>query len=258
MDITRMKSLLRVLDGVDISEVGILVSEDGKENKIRGITQDKSMLVYDSVDAFMDTTMGIINVKNLNNRLALFDEEKMGVEVSTKSGKNGEYVTEVRIKEGRRRSRVITTDPTQMAIPTQYPETEVVFTASVDKEYVAYLNKIRQSITATSAVKEMTVKLELNENSDGILKLTIDGDYDDFQDEVNGDVVEEYKGESFSAQWKTHSFMKALRLAATVNEEDSIDFQVTDIGILQVGIGGFTVSIAPVNVSSSREAGREE
>lgn len=248
-----MKSLLNVLNGIDINEVGIFISEDGQKNMIRGITQDKSMLVYDTVDAFIEQTVGVINVKNLQSRLSLFNEEKMGVETSTKDGRNGEYVTEFKIKEGRRRSRVTTTDPSMMAIPTTYPETEPVFHSSMDKEYIAFLNKMRNSITANSATSEMTVKLEFDADSVDKLKLTIDGDYDDFQDEISGEIVEEYQGESFSAQWKTHSFMKAMRQAAADNEEDTIHFQVTDIGILQVNVNGFMVSIAPIHVSSSKE-----
>lgn len=252
MDLVKTKRILEIMKGVNITEAGIFAEGDEK-NQIRGITEDKMIIMFTDVDRFIDTGVGILSVKGLLSRLTLFNEEKMGVDLKTKdSKKTGDtYVNQIIVKEGRRRSNVTTTDPNMMAVPTKYPDSERVFTAGFTKEYIDYINKMKASVT-TSSSSETTLYAELhfNPDSDGsAVDFSIGGGYDDFDDSIEAEVEEKFVGKNFSVQWKIDPFIRAMKQASTTVENDEFIVTVNTMGILEIDMEGVVVSVAPMNVT---------
>lgn len=250
MNINKMKEILDILKGIDINEVGFIA--EGDENHVRGISSDRSTLVYSSTESIVEHSMGIVSVKSLLSRLSLFDEEKMGVELVTRKNDKGTHVSEILIKEGRRKSKVSTNDPQLLGIPTEYPPVVDVFAMSMTKDYIDYLNKMKGSIGSTFSVDQMYVELGFNPTSEeNEIELSINGDYDNYVDKLTGIIEEDYIGQEFSVQWNIDSFMKTMKKAASVNTDEVIMFTVKNIGILEVSVGDIIVSVVPINVTNS-------
>lgn len=251
MDLVKTKKILEIMEGVGILDAGIFAA-DGK-NQIRGITQDKNTIIYTETDQFIEHQVGLLSVKGLLSRLNLFDEEKMGVELETlKSKKNGEdFVNQITIKEGRRRSKVTTTDPANMrTIPTDYPQCETVFSGVISKSYVDYISKMKNSINSASVTDTMYIEMYFDESSDkGTVNFSIGGGYDDFDDKFDVDINDEFDSETFSVKWKIDPVIRAMKQASSISEEEKVEFQVTDRGLLEIDIDGIVVTVAPMNVT---------
>lgn len=252
MDLVKTKKILEIMKGVDITEAGIFASGDEK-NQIRGITDDKTIIMYTDVDQFIESSVGVLSVKGLLSRLTLFNEEKMGVELKTKASKKSDedYVSQIIVKEGRRRSTVTTTDPNMMSIPTVYPKADRVFTAGFTKEYVDYINKMKASVNTSVSTETLYVELHFEEDCDGkTVDFSIGGGYDDFDDKIEAEIEDPFVGKVFSVQWKIDPFIRAMRQAASVVEGDEFLVSVNTMGILEIDMDGVIVSIAPMNVTN--------
>ena len=251
MDLVKTKKVLEIMKGVDIGEAGIFAEGDDK-NQIRGIMQDKTTIMFTETDRFIEHQVGILSVKGLLSRLTLFDEAKMGVELKTLQSKKSddEFVNMIILKEGRRRSKVTTTDPSMMkTIPTMYPECETVLTGVITKEYVDYINKMKASINTSISTETLYVEMFFESDDETSIGISIGGGYDDFDDRVDAEIEPDYVGKSFSVQWKIDPFIRAMRQAASSCEDDDIVFKITDMGFLEIDVDGVIITVAPMNVT---------
>mgnify|MGYP006425038169 CR=1 FL=1 len=245
MKLDKTKEVLEVLQGVDIPECAVFAEKD--TNQLRAVSNDRSTIVFTDVEKFIETQVGILSVKGLLTRLNLFDTEKAGVNEETKESEQGDYISDLTIKEGRRRSKVKTTHPQRLAAPTKYPDAKKAFTAFITKEYVDYIGKMKSSISSVPSQEDLTLSLSVDSNTpDETINLSIGGGYDNFHDEVEGEILGDFS--EFSATWKIDSLMRVLkRAASSLDDEDYITLTVNDLGIMEVDVNGVVVSISSQN-----------
>lgn len=253
MDLAATKKVLEIMKGVNITQANILVHENN-QNQIRGITEDKTIVMFTNVPQFIETGVGLLSVNGLLTRLNLFDQEKMGVDLKTEeSQKTGEdYVSKIVVKEGRRRSTVTTTDPDilRSKTPQKYPEAARVCTVGMTKEYVDYINKMKASVSTAASTETLYAEIHFDSETDeGFVNFNIGGGYDDFDDSIVAELDESVEGMAFSVQWKIEPFIRAIRQAASSSENDEFMMHVNDMGFLEIDIDGIIVSVAPMSVS---------
>lgn len=235
MDIIEVKELLRVMDKVGISEVVFEPTDEGK-TRLRGANREKNITIFDEVDvSLVDLPMGIQSVKGLLSRVSLFDEDKASM--TTKD--NGDIITDITIKEGRKKAGFKSAVPKHLAVPDLVPgalESEERIT--LEESYVKYLSTAITSMSYTGEKKERTISLT---SEDGKAEITIyDGEDDSFQDTLEDS---EYNLDDV-ASWEVVPFERVMK--ASLEETGDATFFVTDHHIAIFDLGIFNVMIVPL------------
>lgn len=230
-----LKQILEVLHSLGVSEA--IIEPDNNQTRIRAAHEDGSIVVYDHIDDhIVDLPMAIQSVNGLLARLNLFDIDKASADMKD----NGDIITDIKIKQGRKKASFRFADKRKVAVPSQKPETTPSDVLTFTSEYVKYLGKAISSMSFTGEKKSRTI----NVKGDGeVLNISItDGEDDSFDEEIEDVSVETERG-----IWEVIPFQRVMNKASDYNKDDgSANFVIDEYGIATFQVGMFSVMVLPM------------
>lgn len=245
MDISTMKTILEIVNGVKIEELALIPTENG--TLVSGIAPDKTAAIFTEIpEKIEDLPMGILSVKGMLSRMNLFDLEKVSVEPTNKEKSGEPYVAALSFKQGRKKSYAVTTHPKMLRVPKEFPDTEPCFQIGLSKEYINYLKKVVSSIQTVSR-KEVFFGLEYDGGDEA--ELSIIGDDDTFREPISAIGVEGEK-RSMKISWEVSGVILTLTQAIQwIQEDEDVLIDVDHLGVGKVSVGMLEVLLPPASSS---------
>ena len=242
MNIRNLKNLLEVFAANGIDEVIFDPLADENATLVRGASSDKTIIVFSKIDeVFDENKIAVQNVKALLSRFMLFDDDKATCHFTSSKG----IVTEIDIKQGRKKVSYKCARPDAVSVPSVLPEGTVMENViTFDKAYTEYISKVASSMGMTGVKKERTISIKVENNEANVA--IWDGEEDTFFDNVEAVGVNDTQ----KASWSLASFQKVmLQSVANSGAENVARFAITDFGIAIFDMSIIQIMVAPVAVS---------
>lgn len=232
MVISELKLILEGIQSVGVDEAIIEPFEDG--SRIRAANKDGNIVIFDKIpETFSDVPMAIQSVGGLLSRINLFDENKASADLEL----GDECVTDILIKQGRKKATFRFAAPRNIYAPPKVPESDESDVVEFDKEYVQYLTKAIAAMSHTGNKENRTISFHGEES--GFSVTISDGDVDAFDEIVDTINVETTRG-----CWEVVPFQRVMKQST---EHDGISrFTINNFGICTFDLGLFRVMVAPM------------
>lgn len=234
-----LKQILEVLHSLGVSEA--IIEPDDGQTRIRAAHGDGSIVVYDHIDDndVVDLPMAIQSVNGLLSRLNLFDVNKASADIED----NGNIITDIRIKQGRKKASFRFAEMKNVAVPSQKPETTPSDVITFPSDYVKYIGKAISAMSFTGDKKERTISVK-GDGGSGVLSISItDGEDDSFDEEIENVNIETERG-----IWEVIPFQRVMNKSSDYNSHDdgSANFTIDEFGIATFQVGLFSVMVLPM------------
>jgi len=238
-----LKDILEQLNSLGISEAIIEPhTNDGKDyTRVRAGNKDHSIMIFDEIEGKLaEKKLAISSVKGLQTRLALFNEEKASVTVSYRDS----YVSNIEIKEGKRKASYTLSHPNIILAPKMMPEFNIVGDViTFDEKFISSLMDVFTSLGFTGNKEES--RIAIKSVKDEMTLTVFDGETDSFVETFALDEVP--KEDIPTTQWEVGAFKLALMKASATTIDKSVSFVVTDIHTAVFESAPLSVIVAPVH-----------
>lgn len=238
MDFTETKNVLAVIESVGIDELVIDIDEEEDNTLLRGANKDHNIIIFDHLDSKLsEHPIGVQSVRGLLSRLNLFDHNKASIETDD----DGDRITNIKMKEGRKKASYRCSHSDNLAVPKQIPgNLESENRIELSKEFVDYLSQAVQSMSYTGNREERVIRISIKNE---VMSITVfDGEDDSFSDEVSVDGVDDVQ----QCAWEVAPFQKVLKRSVESSFDESAHFHITEHGVAVIQVGVLNIMIAPV------------
>lgn len=238
MDIRKFKDILEVLNSVGVEEV-IFEPTDDNGTRIRGADKHKRIVVFDTIeDELVTASLGIQSVRGIMSRLSLVDLEKASVSLETKDSKDGEFVINFAIKQGKKVASYKCANPfnKSLAVPSVIPNTDAESEINFSAEYTTYLLQALQSLSITGDKEKRYIMMEAKND---VLTLEIfDGEDDSFGDDLEDVVTEDFS----PTKWEIEALQRMVKVNTDGGKQGFV------LGITEAGIAVFDMDVISVMI----------
>lgn len=234
MVISELKMILETIQSVGVDEAIIEPVDGGDGSRIRAANKNGNVIIFDEIpEIFSEYPMGIQSVGGLLSRITLFDDSKASAELTD----DGTIVTDILIKQGRKKATFRFASPDNIYAPPVVPETTESDVIEFSKDYVQYLGKAITAMSFTGKKENRTVAIQ--GTGSGLSVSISDGDVDAFDE-----VVEDIKTETTRGIWEVGPFQRVLKEAS---EHDGVArFTIDNYGIGTFDLGVIRVMVVPM------------
>lgn len=238
MELYELKLVLEDLYSVGIKSVVLDPNNDGDGTLVRASDKDGKVAVYcDSEFSFSDKTIAIQDVSSILSRVNLFDVNKATVEITD----NDDYVLELKIKQGRKKTRFRCAPPEALQVPSRVPGDLTIKDGEcvvLQRDYVSYITDVISSLSKTVSDTPANVAIEIKDDN---LNVTIsDGETDSFSDTL----VEIGVDDRDKSYWDAIPFSKVIR--QSIRESEEAKFIISkDHGLAVFAVGTVDVIVVP-------------
>lgn len=240
MDIYRFKNILEAMKNLGINECAF--TPRGEKTRVSAIENKTHQIgiCCDLEDLEISKPMGVLHVPSMLSRIQLFDVEKAGATLNVSS--DDSFISNFTLKQGRRVSRITTTDPEMLQTPVDVPPMETIASFEFDEEFVGFMDKASRSIAATPGG-----------TSDAILIISsVSGTDFEFQIKSGDDVFVEHVDShddithTSTCTFSARQFMTAVKQSvmwSTATENKTAIFELTSLGHAVVSVGEMSVFV---------------
>ena len=243
MDIERFNKILQSLNGLGIKEGGFFVQEEESGEMVTsvgGMSEDHYVGLHTVIDDIgLDHSMGVLSVLSVLNRLALFDLEKVGCEFNESES----HYTSIKLKEGRRKALINTTDPTQLRIPSQMMTGDLAVGFTLAKEYVDYMSKAIASIRRVPGAEGTEIRFASDDGES--VMMTISGGGDDFSEPLDSE--ETVIPAKMEVAFEAEGIQRTLKEAIKASENGECSLILDADGNAHIEVGELEAIVIPVS-----------
>lgn len=236
MSLVVLADLLKTMDSVGITEA-VMEPTDNDGTLIRAANKDRNVIIFHEVpESIVDMPMGVQSVKGLLGRIMLFDLDKASLDFRD----NGTEISDLTIKQGRKKATFRFADTDKLSVPKRVPEETPVSGVVMAKEYVDYLNSAIGAMSYTGTKQTQTISIGVSES---IAEVTVfDGESDSFVDHFNVDAEDVGKG-----VWEVAPFKTVMGQSVKYSDDASASLSIRPTHKIAVfNVGAVDVMVSPI------------
>lgn len=236
MSLTTLADVLKTMDSVGITEA-VFEPDTNGGTLIRAANKDRNIIVFDTIpDEVVDMPMGIQSIKGLLGRIMLFDLDKASLDFKD----NGTEISDLTIKQSRKKATFRFADTTRLNVPKKVPEEDSPDGMLLSKTYVDYINNAIGAMSYTGTKQTQTISISID---NGVAELSVyDGESDTFTDHFDTEASDVSKG-----VWEVAPFKTVMNQSAKHNDDDEAIISIRPthkIAVFHVGM--IDVMVSPI------------